>query len=458
MKYIIGFIDSKLRFRSLAVLVWGLIMLMPLPVLAGTLEEYTEARKIYLATAASMAAYSNRPADLVTEGFEQQGWKVVKREQVGNKADVQFILAWDANSPLGRNSYLLAVAGTESTLDKKVDLRTRKVYFAGSTLEEFATNAAREDMPPDAPKVHEGFNQVAQLLLSVEAIQAQGDQVGKPKLLTSFLKENPGDKVYLVGHSLGGAVVILGAARLVDMGVRPEQIEVIVFGAPTVGNEAFTQQYDGKFPLTRIVVEGDPVPLALRKVFGGYRHFGKVFDWPAPLALQGYFKHNMTVYLDLALKKYYSARRKALEEGVIPALPPVSGRPLLCVAPVKNSLPAALREEFVFMREGLLEKYERILPGFILDSGQSYDGTTLAKAAAAGCELLAAPEIHAEKVQNEENTYYVTLVHAVYRVRDGQSVSLNTYGSTTKVLTPLEALLHDSSAMLAESAVWIRAE
>jgi len=436
----------------------GLILLLPLQASASTLEEYTEARKIYLAAAASMAAYSNRPAGLVTEAFAQQGWKIVKREQVGSNADVQFIFAWDANSTPGKNHYLLAVAGTESKLDLKVDLRIRKVYFAGSTLEEFAANAARTDVPTDSPKVHEGFNQVAQILLSMETIQSQGEKTDKPKLMTSFLQENPADKVYLVGHSMGGAVVTLGAARLVDMGVRPEQIEVITLGAPTVGNEAFIQRYDGKFPLTRVIVEGDPVPLALRKVFGGYRHFGKALDWPASYTLQGYFKHDMTVYLDVALKKYYLARRKAIDEGLLPVAKPSPGKPRLYVAPLKNSLPAALQEEFAFMQEGLLEKYEQILPGLVMDSGKSHDATTLAKAAAARCELVVAPEIHAVKLQNEENAYYVSLIQAVYRVHDGKFVNLSTYGSSTKVLTPLEALLHDAGEMMAESAGWVDAK
>jgi len=444
-----------LKQRLLAFLVLGLILLLPLRASAGTLEDYTEARKMFWATAASMAAYSNRPASLVTESFAQQGWKIVKREQVADNADVQFILAWDANSQLGRNHYLLAVAGTESKLDVKVDLRTSKVYFAGSTLEEFAANAARTDLPPDAPRVHKGFNQVAQLLLSMETIQTQYEQNGKPKLLTSFLQENPDEKVFLVGHSLGGAVVTLIAARLVDMGVRPEQIEVIALGAPTVGNEAFVQRYDGKFPLTRIVVEGDPVPLALRKVFGGYRHFGTVFEYPASYTVKGYFQHDMTVYLDVALKRYFSIRRKALDEGVLPLATPLPDKPRLYVAPIKNSLPAALQEEFTFMKEGLLEKYEAILPGFVLDPGKTYDETTMQKAAAAGCELLVVPEIHAEKVRQEENTYYVSLLQSVYRVKDGTLLNLGSYGSGTKVLTPLEALLHDSGEMKAESSEWI---
>jgi len=58
-----------LKQRILAFLVLGLILLLPLRASAGALEDYTEARKMFLATAASMAAYSNRPVSLGTESF-----------------------------------------------------------------------------------------------------------------------------------------------------------------------------------------------------------------------------------------------------------------------------------------------------------------------------------------------------------------------------------------------------
>ena len=56
-------------------------------------------------------------------------------------------------------------------------------------------------------------------------------------LLTTLLQENPESKVDLAGHSLGGAAVTLLAARLTDLGVKSEQIEVITFGAPTAGSD-----------------------------------------------------------------------------------------------------------------------------------------------------------------------------------------------------------------------------
>lgn len=424
---------------------------------AGTLEEYIKARNLLQTTGACMASYSNRPGSLAVSAFEQEGWHVEPYKHIGDKADVKFLLAWDTRSKIDRDSYMLAVAGTENTRDVKVDLRANKVYFAGSNLEEFAANAARKEIPSDFPKVHEGFNQVAQLLLSVESAQSNDSLSGTSRLLTSILREDKNDKVYLVGHSLGGAVVTVVAARLLEMGVRSEQIEVISLGAPSVGNEAFVQLFDEKVPLTRIVVAGDPVPQALRRVYGGYRHLGKEVVWPVPKALKGYIPHEMPVYMDIALRTYYQARRQAINEGLLPVSEPIPGKPRLYVAPIKNSMPPELQSEFSTMKEGLMDEYDSILPGFIMDPGVASDSIPLLKAAEAGCDLLVVAEIQAMKIKNEDN-YYISLSQTVYRVQDGKVASVGTFGSNTKVLTPILALINGARSMSSDSARWVESK
>ena len=434
-----------------------LLILHPLQCWAGTLEDYNEARKFFLVTAACVAAYSNRTGNMAVNGFIQEGWQVEPHKLNGEKADVKFLLAWDSKSQEDKDRYLLAVAGTENVRDAKVDMRTNKVYFAGATLEEFAANAARKDMPPEAPRVHEGFNQVTQLLLSLQSDQSNDALKGKARMLTTILHDDKEDKVYLLGHSLGGAVVTLLAARLLAMGVMSDQIEVVTLGAPSVGNEAFVQLNEGKFSLTRIVVAGDPVPQALRRVYGGYRHFGKEIVWPVPEALKSYTPHDMPVYLDIAMKKYQTARRQAIKEGLLPASEPIPGKPRMYVAPIKNSLPQELQGEFVSMKQCLLDEYEDIAPGFVLDPGPASDAIPLYKAANAECDLLVIAEIQAEKLQNG-NDYVVSLVQTVYWVKDGSVASVGNYGSRTKVLTPMLALLGDAKKMSADSAIWANAK
>lgn len=422
---------------------------------ANTMDEYAEARKTVMAAGACMAAYSTRAGNLAVAAFEQEGWRVEPYLVSGEKADSRYLLAWDSNSALDRDVYILAVAGTENARDVKVDLRSSKVYFAGKTLEEFTVNAARKDVPLDAPRVHEGFNQAAQVLLTAQTAQANDYHPVASRLLSKILQEDRQDKVYLVGHSLGGAVVTLVAARLLDMGVNADQIEVITFGAPAVGNEAFEKMYDGKIRITRIVAPEDPVPNALRKVFGGYRHIGAELRWPLPDSLKNYFTHDVPVYVDLALRNYYPKRRQAITEGSLAPVQPIAGKPRLYVAATKNSLPPVLKAEFSFMQEALWDEYDSISPGIFKDPGEPSELSNLAKAAAAGCELLVVPEIQAERVR-DQNTWYVSLNQTVYRVADGKVLNVGIYGSNTKVLTPLVALINGARAMSRESGAWTK--
>ena len=420
---------------------------------ASTLSDYNEARKLYIAAGACMAAYSNRAGSLAVAAFEQEGWRIEPYRVSGEKADSRYLLAWDANSVTDRDVYILAVAGTENARDVKVDLRANKVYFAGKTLEEFAANAARKDQPPEVPRVHEGFNQSSMVLLTAQTAQANDHHPVGARLLSSILQEDKQDKVYLVGHSLGGAVVTLVAARLLDMGVNPEQIEVITFGAPAVGNEAFATMYGGKIPVVRVVAPEDPVPLALRKVFGGYRHIGAELRWPLPETLKNYFTHNVPVYLDLVTRNFYAKRRQAIDEGVLPPAQPIAGKPRLYVTAIKNSLPPALKAEFPFMQEALWDEYESLSPGIVRDSGDE-TLSDLVKAGAAGCDLLVVPEIQATRVR-DENTWYVSLHQTVYRVADGKVLNVGIYGSSTKELTPLVALINNTRQMGRESGAWL---
>jgi len=432
-------------------------MVWPIGVLAGAMENFHEARMIYMAAGACMAAYDTRHREMAITAIEQEGWQGAVYKQDGDKAHVKYLLARDIDSGLGRVNYVLALAGTESFRDIKVNLRAGKVYFAGSTLEEFMVNAQRDDVPPDAPRVHEGFNQAAQVLLSVESPLAADEKAGEIRRLSDSLKEGKIDKIYLFGHSQGGAVVTIFGARLFDMGVRPEQIEIITFGAPGVGNEYFQKKYDGKFSVTRFVVPGDFIPQALRRVFGGYRHIGKEVNWKAPATLENYFYHDIYVYLDLALKNFYLKRRQAMNEGLLPRSEPIGGKHRLYVAAIKNSLVPALTAEFPYMAEGLWEEYERIVPGVVVDSGEESKLSLLEKAAAVGCTLLVVPEISAQLAKNEDPAfYYVSLIQTVYRVSDGQLVDAAIFGASTKELTPLLALILGARSMAADGPAWAK--
>ena len=78
-------------------------------------------------------------------------------------------------------------------------------------------------------KVHNGF------LKAIENIQ--GEIIKKVKEL---LNEDRGRKLYIIGHSKGGAMAFLMACKAEMAGLKPF---VVTFGAPRVGNKEFLKNY-----------------------------------------------------------------------------------------------------------------------------------------------------------------------------------------------------------------------
>ncbi len=85
------------------------------------------------------------------------------------------------------------------------------------------------------------------------------------------------DRIYITGHSLGGALALLCA---IDIQYNYSSIPLTVYtsGAPAVGNKAFARSYNKRVPdTTRTCIRRDIVPklpprwLGL-KSYGGYKH------------------------------------------------------------------------------------------------------------------------------------------------------------------------------------------
>lgn len=84
---------------------------------------------------------------------------------------------------------------------------------------------------------------------------------------------HPDAKIFVTGHSLGGALATLCALEFKRLGLDPDG--VFTFGAPRVGNKAFAEIYNRslKDVTFNFVNEGDPVPL-MPTLLMGYRDCG----------------------------------------------------------------------------------------------------------------------------------------------------------------------------------------
>ena len=276
-------------------------------------DSVQEARARVVGAAGCMASYEDRNGYLAESYLAASGWEADRYATVDGEASAEFLVA--KRSDGGKDRYLLAVAGTNDIKDVRLDLKMKQVPYGGDTIEGFR-EAAERPLTKDDPtemRVHKGFNRLADHLLTVE-VKTDGGM----RSLIDILREDSGAEVYLAGHSMGGAAVTILGARLIDLGILPEQIRIMTFGAPAVGNEAFARRYE-HLPLVRIPLKGDPFVVALQKVAGGYEQFGteKKLDVreKLPIGLSA-SSHNITEYFDVILKDYYDIL--GMREGSVP--------------------------------------------------------------------------------------------------------------------------------------------
>ena len=408
-------------------------MLAYLPVTgyAGAKEDYDEAYKIYLTAGASAAAYSGRLGELASRYLEQDDWQIDHYVQAQGHTGARYLVARNKDIPY----YIVAIVGTENKKDMKTDLKVGKVYFAGSNAEEFAVNAAKQDIPDTEPKVHKGFNEFVQAGLSAVLRNPRQASLSIPDLLRT---DKP-HKLLLTGHSLGGAAATLAGARLLSSGVSPEQLEVITFGAPAVGNAAFAAKYQPSLPLTRVVHSGDPVTGILQTLVGGYRQFGREITWNPGADVRD--AHQLTGYMDSALKNYYDKRRLAVEAGLkLPVHPAEARKQRVYVLPLANQLPANLSAEFWYMQEALQDVYQNALPNYV--TADTRTESWRQAASTADCRWAIVSEVSASRVKEQKSTYYITVHQTVYDTQTGAVAGTAIFSTGTYSLTPLEAFIH----------------
>ena len=443
----------------------------PGPVSAGPVEDYREAQLQYLTAVASFASYPGADGDIAAAIMRRDGWLTIPYVENDEKAQAKFLLAWKAGEGLPAE-YLLAIAGTHNAEGIKLAFKAGKAYFSGRTLKEFADNSDKKnDLPQQAPMVHSGFHQYVQTALSTDVQPPTGETAGRK--LNELLLDHPDWKVYLTGHSAGGSAATIMAARLIDMGVKPDQLKIVTFAAPAVGNPAFAEKYSPALDLTRVVVAGDPIPDALQRIAGGFQQFGQEVRWK----IDGFTfdeKHYPYIYLDCAVKNYYDKRLIAMKiaaaSELAPGEKPAQDGKRLYIAAIHNDLPQNLNGEFPYMREVLLDQYRDAVPAYFIGEINAKLPLTFDelrnKAAAAGCDRMVVANIWGKKQDDPAdysgglltkagNAYdLIVIEQAVFRVADGELIDGRTYEKGSKYFTAIGALLSAAVALGAESAIW----
>ena len=278
------------------------------------IKEYYFTEAVNIAAGLCIGIYDPQQAPEIAY-LRDYGWEIVPFKLKDGKVDSSIVVAKNHIKEQDIDFYIVGFRGSANKSDWKINLETEQVPYGGSTVEEFKTFAQTVKADETVPMVHKGFNEYVNTVLS--ATMQDGSS---SKRFVEEIKNNPKVRVLLTGHSLGGAVATLTAERLVSMGIEKWRVPVITFGAPAIGNAAFAKAYGDKILLWRITNTADPVPGSLQTFFGGYKQFGKQYKYSVSpkLATQ---QHDMAMYFDVSVHKYYKALQKAQDAGLIAKTP-----------------------------------------------------------------------------------------------------------------------------------------
>lgn len=397
---------------------------------AKTWDECTPLEKEYVCAQMSVAAYSDRIGMTVRGELIEAGWELDTYREKQKKAEPKFNHARRKQTD-GSYLHIITVTGTASYKDLKNNLNVSKSYFAGTTSKEFFENASMRNVAPSEPMVHGGYDTYASTAFFTP-VGEHGDILGETMRDTLLADKNA--RLCITGHSLGGAVAVIFAMRLISMGVPSEQIEVVNFGAPAVGNEAFVNLCREKeLRLDRVVIAGDPVRGLFQSLIGGdYKQFEDSTVWRRNHNCD-IFRHSMVVYFDAAMRVYYEEYEPA---------PPLGESDTAVVLRIK------LDDEIKDDEETLRRLYHQYLTRtlnqellFMEDEGKS-QAEIVAAAKQAGATHLMLLELDAHILKNERGIYSVELHETIFDTV-GNVLGSFSAKTGTKNLTVLEGALYD---------------
>lgn len=228
----------------------------PQPLLAQRIHDLDDGRRSLLMAELSQLSYSNDIAEVGTKAAEL-GFSRVKFYEQDNAQAYRF------DSP---HDTIIAFRGTQGKSNgtpEKADSQANGEYalcFPQKPL------SSRRDSRRDgeegstaiAGKVHKGFFGEAQKLW--------------PQIRSDLLSDsNTVRTVFLTGHSLGGAMATITAALLQHDPQLPATHELVTFGSPRVGDQAFVD--DLSVPHLRWVNHNDLVTKS-PPAFINYKHDG----------------------------------------------------------------------------------------------------------------------------------------------------------------------------------------
>ena len=415
----------------------------------------------YLCSLISLASYSDRVGLVARETLADFGWVLQPYREDTEKVAAKYYFMKNDKSPNGGARYLVSVTGTSDLKDIKADLAMRKVPFAGKTPDEFEKEMKRPKMSSSEPLTHGGFTRYTQAAFFSH--RENGKTFGEE--IKDILADDPDAKLCVTGHSLGGAVAVLFAARLMAMGVPAEQLDVVTFGAPAVGNRAFADAHSDMH-VDRVAMASDPIHVAIQSLDASYVQFGSLQRWSRPRGSER-FAHDMTGYVDVALRRYFdfvTEKRREMErfqeDGV-----PYEGDAVRSRMSLDNedegvrvllfadySLDEAIIDDLPYMRLAAFDILRRETDGLVAARtafsdlpGENKLAEAIRQAKETGCRYVLIQRYGSERLKDKRVGYKISLEEALYDSR-GNPLVLQGFTTNTDTMTPILAALYNEVA------------
>ena len=376
-------------------------------------ENFTPEEEQLICALSSTAAYSGETGDLSKRFFEGRGWKLDKFENHSEKINVK-IHFMSKITPEGDVTKVFFITGTEDLKDVGIDIKVKPVPLYENDKKIL---------------VHSGFKNYADAALANGILD----------FLVEYINNHPEEKIYITGHSLGGAIAMMTAVRLFDAGANMQNIKIITFGAPAIGNKNLAEKYKDKFNLTRVVMDSDIVDVSL-DIFG-YTHFGEVVDYKQVESSTQY-AHAVSLYFDCALRNFYDAEMNmdSLNKIETP----------IYIAPIKIVQKSFTADDEKYIKkiiyDGYTSRFKNVKfsePPFeeIKKAADfSYSVKEYLDAAKnSGSRFIIVPLIHSKPIRDAKQRTLRVLFEEIIFDANGHLLSMNTSGMTTKELTNLGA-------------------
>ncbi len=389
-----------------------IILLTVLNLNSASAETFKTEREQLICALSSEAAYNEEIGDLSKRFFEARGWKIDKFENPSEKINVKMHFMSLTDSA-GEVTKVFFFTGTEDEKDIKIDVTVKPVplYEDKNIL------------------VHHGFKEYADAVLSNGILD----------FLVEHINNHPDEKIYITGHSLGGAVSMMVAVKLHDAGANMQNVKVLTFGAPAVGNKNFAEAYKDKINLTRVVMDKDIVDVSL-DIFG-YTHFGEVVKYKQVESATQY-SHAVSLYLDCALRNFYDAGLKIHSQNKVQV--PVYIAPIKIVQ--KSFTPVDEKYVKKVLLDGYSSRFEKVTFAEVpfeeikKDADFSYSVKDHIDAAKkSGSKFIIVPLIHTKPIRDAKQLTLRILLEEIICDSNGHLLSMNTSGMTSKDVTILDA-------------------